>query len=178
MIIRIQKGQRDALKELYDLFAPGVYRLACHRLHDPKASEDIVQEVFVRIWLSAQQWDRSRGSAETWIFSVARHLIYDYMREASRHPTTLVEEALMDVADPANGVDEWISQVAFSEMLESLSYEQQRLVKLRYEEGWTWQGIAAVLGVPLGTVKSRMRRVHQELRNNLGGPGNRGHGTL
>ncbi|MCY0898309.1 MAG: sigma-70 family RNA polymerase sigma factor [Firmicutes bacterium] len=164
----VQLGRWDAFHTLYRVYSAGVYQLARRRLNDGRLAEDVVQDVFLRVWCYADRWDPARGSVDTWILVIARHVIYDYLRRAERQRTLEVtEEAILALADPGDEMLQLVEHENIRTLLSALPPEQREVVRLVYGEGLSTQEIAAQLRVPLGTVKSRLRLALRRLRRQL-----------
>lgn len=161
----VQAGRWDAFRSLYQAYSAGVYQLAKRRLNDARLAEDVVQDVFLRVWVYAGRWDPSRGSVDTWILVIARHVIYDYLRRAQRqHQLEVGDEALLALADPQDAVTRLVGEENIQTLLSTLPPAQREVLQLVYGEGLSTQEIAARLQVPLGTVKSRLRLALRRLR--------------
>ncbi len=165
---RIREGQWEALRDLYQRYSAGVYQLARRRLNDDRMAEDVVQDVFLRVWYHAGKWDASRGSVDTWILVIARHVTYDYLRnQVQQGHLRAIDEALVQLIDPQDSIGELIELETMNQMLETLSPEQRQVIRLIYADGLTAARAAEVLGIPLGTVKSRLRLALDHLRRHL-----------
>nr|WP_243239670.1 sigma-70 family RNA polymerase sigma factor [Sulfobacillus harzensis] len=165
---RVATGEWDALKELYQRFSPGVYQLARRRLNDDRMAEDVVQEVFMRIWHHASKWDPDRGSVDTWILVMTRHVVYDHLRTIPPGGLDVVGKAISEqFADPDDGISDVLEADALRHLLQGLSPEQRQVIRLVYVEGMTTKAVAERLNIPLGTVKSRLRLALDHLRREL-----------
>jgi RNA polymerase sigma-70 factor (ECF subfamily) len=164
LLISVGRKDRRAFESLYDGYAGAVYSLAVRMLGDRQAAEDIAQEVFIAIWRAARDFDPARGSARSWILSLAHHKSVDALRRKRLRSTEPLLEAATASADV---VDEALRGVTASEVrraLGALSDGQREAIVYAYYGGYTQQEIARRLGVPLGTVKTRMRDGMQRLR--------------
>jgi RNA polymerase sigma-70 factor (ECF subfamily) len=160
---RLAAGDRSALAELYDRYAALVNGLALRILRNATEAEDVVQEVFLQAWRSAERYDASRGTPEAWLCTMARSRALDRLRRrASRR-----EEA-QDAAPMASLVPRTDEALAVRKALEGLSAEQRRALELAYYDGLTQSEIAEALGEPLGTIKTRIRTAMIRLREALG----------
>jgi RNA polymerase sigma-70 factor (ECF subfamily) len=147
-----------ALDLLYERHAPAAMGLAMRMLPDREAAEDVVQEAFVALWRHARSYAPARGSVRTWLLGIVHHRAIDRLR--GRRPTEALPEEVR--ADPAE-TDVW-SQAAqrldreeIRRALAALPAEQREAIELAYFSGFTQAQIASALGVPLGTVKGRLR---------------------
>jgi RNA polymerase sigma-70 factor (ECF subfamily) len=164
------RRDREAFAALFRFFAP---RLKSYflRLGTPAAqAEELVQEAMLRVWERAEQYDPARAQASTWIFTVARNLRLDALR-GERHPEPESEALLGALPDPSEPADMLLD---FSEREERvraalglLPEEQIEILKLSFFEDVAHADIACRLGLPLGTVKSRIRRALARLRGDI-----------
>jgi RNA polymerase sigma factor (sigma-70 family) len=161
-------GDADAAAVFVRRFQSRVYGLALTMLRDPGIAEDVAQETFVRAWRHAGTYDARRGRVLTWLLTIARNVALD---RARLRPATPVDPdvvtAELDRAAPNDGLD-----IADRDRLRSaiadLPQEQRRALVLAMYAGRTAREIAALDGVPLGTVKTRIRAAMTKLRTTLG----------
>jgi RNA polymerase sigma-70 factor (ECF subfamily) len=165
--MRLSRGDRGALKELFDRHAGQVLALAQRIVKDRSEAEDVVQETFLEVWRRAQQYDASRGQLSTWMFVIARSRAIDRVRRRRPGEATAAEQADF-LADPFHEVQS--RQVARQVLsaLEALPSEQRGVIDLAFFEGLTQQEIAGRTGLPLGTVKTRMRLAMDKLARAIG----------
>jgi RNA polymerase sigma-70 factor (ECF subfamily) len=163
-----------AFSLLFERYARPVYALAAHLL-GPTDAEEIVQEVFWRVWHRAYQFDSTRGSARVWIMAVTRHLVLDHLKHRSREQRMIavdeIDQLLAHIPANQADVDEmaWNHQraEAMQQALRQLPDVQRRVILLAYFGGFSQSDIASHLGWPLGTVKKRVRLALQKLRTYL-----------
>ena len=171
---RVKQRDVDAFTVLYDRYAQPVYALAAHLL-GPAEADEIVQDVFLRLWNKAEQYDARRGVFRAWFMTVARYRVLDRLKERNqeRWPRALdeIERLLAEGTDPAETVPDaaWGSQrqAAMMQALQRLPEEQRRVIILAYFGGLSQSEIAEHLGWPLGTVKKRIRLGLQKLRTDM-----------
>jgi RNA polymerase sigma-70 factor (ECF subfamily) len=174
LIRLIAEGDHRAFERLYDRYAQLVLNLAVRILRNQADAEEVVQEVFWQVWRNAAQYDPDRGPPEAWLFTLARTRAIDALRsshkEGGRADVELSEadiELSEAAVDPTGlEVDVGDKNLVVS-ALTCLSKDQRRALELAYYEGLTQTEIAASLGVPLGTVKSWVRRGLEQLRETL-----------
>jgi RNA polymerase sigma-70 factor (ECF subfamily) len=172
LVGRLADGDLVAFGALYDRYARDIYAAAAHAL-GRGAAEEVVQDVFVRIWQRASQFDAERGTGSAWIMAIARHRIVDEIRRRGRGPAAVdtIDELFAGAQDPDADVEEeaWAHEER-GEILSAvreLPEEQRRVILLAYFGGLTQSEIAQELGCPLGTVKKRTRLALQKLRASL-----------
>jgi RNA polymerase sigma-70 factor, ECF subfamily len=159
------RGDKRALAALYDRHAPALLALSRKILGDDRDAEDLVHDVFLEAWRSARDYDRTRGTVRAWLVMRGRSRAIDRMRARNRARGFLAEVAhvrsLHDgAADPSVSLDHSRVRGALAE----LPFEQRILVELGYFGGLSSAEIAARLGLPIGTVKSRVARAIRALR--------------
>ncbi len=163
---------RQAFAALFDHFAPRMKNWLIHSGSTPGAADDIVQDAFVILWRKATQFDPARASVAAWLFTIARNLRTDSRRGLAQTWMSLDESALDDTPDPgARTAEDDFSfrqrQDGVRRALSSLTPEQRRLLQLNFYEDQSHSQIASALGMPLGTVKTRIRRAATRLRELL-----------
>jgi RNA polymerase sigma-70 factor (ECF subfamily) len=164
LLRRLIGGDSGALAEFYDLYSGLVNGLALRILRNAAEAEDVVQEVFVQVWRQAERYDQSRGSAEAWLCTITRTRALDRLRRRVARREDPSESA----PGPAVTAPKTEEALAVRKALDSLSPDQRRALELAYYEGLTQTEIAARLGEPLGTVKTRIRTAMIRLRDVLG----------
>jgi RNA polymerase sigma-70 factor (ECF subfamily) len=153
----IGRGDDDALGVLYDRFGRLAFRLAFRILRDRALAEDAVQEAFLAVWRSADAYKRERAKPSTWILTVVHRRAVDLVRREQIRRGEPLEVAPELVAGPADE-DAVLRdrRAAVQAALTELPGEQRQALELAYYGGLTQSELAERLGVPLGTVKSRM----------------------
>jgi RNA polymerase sigma-70 factor, ECF subfamily len=162
-----------ALSELYDRYSRTVYGVGIKILGDRSSAEELVQEVFLKVWRSSGTFDPSRASFSTWLYRVTRSCALDlYRKRAHRvHQIPDGETHVVTTRDSSAGpqevVDEsWLSW-RVSRALEVLDAPHKEVINLAYFEGFSQREISERTGVPLGTVKSRTANAFKKLRREL-----------
>lgn len=170
LIERIAEGDRAAFEELYGRYARAVLGLALRRLGDRGRAEDASQEVFVAIWRSARTFDSSRGNGAPWLYAVARNAITDGLRRTPEPPAELPDAPSTDpeLDPPTRAEDAWLAW-RVHRALEILPENERAVIEVAYWRGLSQSEIADVLGIPLGTVKTRTRSALARLADELDG---------
>lgn len=166
LLRHVAAGDTNALRALYDRYGPVLFGLSYKTLGDRQLAEDCVQEVFVTAWRSAGRYDPRRASVSTWLFAIARNKTVDALRRRSRRPAEPLPERWPDdeAPDAAEIVAAEDQGERIASALAELPQHQLEAVSLAYFEGLTQAEIAERLGVPLGTVKGRLRLALERLR--------------
>jgi RNA polymerase sigma-70 factor (ECF subfamily) len=158
-----------AFAEFYDRYAARVYGLLTRILGNRTDAEDVLQEAFLQVWEQARRFDPARAAADVWVLLIARSRAVDRLRK--RTAVTSVE--LPDAGrsdDPARGLEVVETAGRVRSALDHLPADQKEAIGLAFFGGLTHEQIAARLGLPLGTVKTRIRLGMGRLRDRLAGP--------
>ncbi|MGI8877919.1 MAG: sigma-70 family RNA polymerase sigma factor [Candidatus Limnocylindria bacterium] len=158
-----------ALGTLYDRYGRLAYALAYRILGEAQAAEDVVHDAFLLAWRGAGSYRRERGNARGWLLSIVHHRAVDVLRRKTAFRPAPLEAAELRAGD-ANTAEEAASNVEHQgvrRVLETLPEAQRRTIELAYFGGYTQVELAALMGVPLGTVKGRMRIGLQKMRRAL-----------
>jgi RNA polymerase sigma-70 factor (ECF subfamily) len=169
LLIACAEGDEQALGLLYDRFGSVAYRLALRVVRDAALAEDVVQETFLAVWRQADRFDRSRGRASTWIFTLAHRRAVDRVRREARFNALPDQLGAMAPQIESTGDDVALREARreVQAALSTLSSVERQAIELAYWGGLTQREIAAALGIPLGTVKSRMFTALARLRETL-----------
>jgi RNA polymerase sigma-70 factor (ECF subfamily) len=161
------RGDVDAFRRLFQAYAPRVKSYMIRQGADANTAEELTQETLLAVWRKAALYSREKGSATTWIFTIARNLRIDRLRREAtwvRLPESRDEEASNEaLPDELIAETERIEHV--QKALAGLPADQHAVVVLSYIEGLSHSEIAERLGIPLGTVKSRMRLAYLKIRD-------------
>ena len=165
---RIAAGEESAVVELYDRFGSLVYRLAYQAMPSRDEAEDAVQEVFVRLWKTADRYDPARAALVTWVLLITRRHLVDRLRRSQSRikPVKMNEEFRPPIAEPVDG-ESIENEERFASLMEKIATlpELQRTVVMRaYLGGQTLRQIGEELDTPIGTVKSALSRALVRLR--------------
>jgi RNA polymerase sigma-70 factor (ECF subfamily) len=159
----------EALDPLYERHGGAALGLAIRMLGERETAEEVVQEAFLSLWRNAQRFDPARGTVRTWLLGIVHNRAIDRLR--GRPPTAPLPDDLG--ADPSRESDVWAQAVQrldlqeIMQALQQLPTEQRETIELAYFAGLTQAQIAALLRLPLGTVKGRMRLALVRLRTLL-----------
>jgi len=161
LISLAQSGNPGAFAALYDRHSRSAYSLAYRMMGEKQSAEDLVQEVFLKVWRNSGSYRADRGSVRTWILSIVHNRGVDQLRStASRRRTQDKVQAAAPKSQPSEAFTEtWRNSQRdqVREALKTLPDEQLKILELAYFSGYTHVEIAGLLDLPLGTVKGRMR---------------------
>jgi RNA polymerase sigma-70 factor, ECF subfamily len=180
LVKAIRAGDTRAFETLFDRYAPALQRHAGYIVHDEAAAHDVVQETFLRLWNRADQW-QGAGTVRAWLYSIATHQALNALRTRSRRrevPLELPQEP-EDDDDPSNFVPAWAiddaslspeahvlcaeRRTACRRLVQSLDADKREVIRLVHESGLNIREAATALGLPEGTVKSRLHYARRQL---------------
>ena len=169
LISFVGQGDAEAFTTLYDRYGRAALSLAYRMMGEHQASEDLTQDAFLKVWRSAKSYRAERGSVRTWILSIVHNRGIDQIRsQASRRRTQDKVEASAPRSQPSEAFAEaWKNSQRdqVREALNTLPSEQLKILELAYFSGYTHVEISDLLGLPLGTVKGRMRLGLKKIRD-------------
>lgn len=164
----IKRRDPDALAKAYDRYAGTAYSVLVRITRDRSAAEDLLQELFLRVWHRARHFDESKGGLGVWILAIARNMAIDYVRSAGTRfiarlrPLEAVDSVYLGRKSASQ--ENAVTQRAIAAAVQNLNENERRVLELAYFEGMSQTEIAAKLEEPLGTVKSRIRSGLARLR--------------
>jgi RNA polymerase sigma-70 factor, ECF subfamily len=169
LIQQIINQNRAALSALYDRYARVVYSVAYRSLNSVEESEEVVMDVFAKIWTTSASYDSTKARVDTWIFMMTRSRVLDRLRSKQRRGKVTTAITVFDTPTTTNdaSLDLEVSerrQVILT-ALASLPAEQRQVLELAYYQGWSQREIAEHTGTALGTVKTRIRLGLEKLRS-------------
>jgi RNA polymerase sigma-70 factor, ECF subfamily len=178
IIQRLRKRDPDGLAAAYDRYGRAVYALFVRITRDQNASEDLSQELFLRLWNRGKEFDSNKGTLGVWIMSIARNMAIDFVRSAQTRFASRLRpmdhvDAVCFARDPRVSESRIHDLRAVREAFATLSADERRVMELAYFEGFSQSEIAENLQQPLGTVKSRMRAALERLRTAVKGAAQR-----
>ena len=194
LMSQLIEGSQDALAGLYDRHVQAVFATALRVSRDRGIAAEVVQETFLTLWNRAELFDPSRGALPAWLLAIARNRAIDRLRSEGRHERAATFSSFDRVESDDQATFEWLTstgeliaaagpepgpemalsdketRASIKEALASLAPLERRVIELAYDSGLTQAEIAARLGWPIGTVKTRTRRALRHLREWIEGP--------
>lgn len=159
-------GDEHALRQAYERYGPAVFHLAARGLASTTDAEDVTQATFVAAWLGREGFDPARGSMLGWLLGIARRKVVDQIRATARDDRIADSvRRLAPAADVEAPPDRVVDRLVVADEMAHLPGEQRRVLELAFYDDLTHPQIAAVTGLPLGTVKSHLRRGMARLRS-------------
>lgn len=164
-------GADWALRAVYDRYGGLIYRIAQRSLANRSDAEEVTQATFVSAWQGRETFDPDRGTLAGWLVAIVRRRVVDRLRAAQREQRAAVAAAQagarVSTPDGVEHADQVVASVVVNDGLAELPETQRRVLHLAFYDDLTHQQIASATGLPLGTVKSHVRRGLSELRRRL-----------
>jgi len=169
LLVSLAARDLGALASLYDRYGRLAYSLAYRILGESGTAEDVVQDAFLSAWRGAPGYRRDRGNPRAWLLSIVHHRAVDILRRKTTfRPAPLeVAESQPGDEDTAASAERNVENASVREALERLPQAQRQTIELAYFGGYTHVELSELMGVPLGTVKGRMRIGLQKIRRAL-----------
>jgi len=166
----VARGDVAAFDAVYDQVAAPVFGIVRRVIRDPAQSEEVTQDVLLEVWRNAAKFDASRGSAAAWVMMLAHRRAVDRVRSVQKESERERRSAQADIPydEVAEAVESSLERERVRRCLGSLTDLQRESVTLAYYGGYTYGQVASLLGVPAGTIKTRMRDALIRLRDCLG----------
>jgi RNA polymerase sigma factor (sigma-70 family) len=166
LVSLLKNRDQDAFSYLYDNYSPALNGLIVRMVDDPHFAEDLLQEVFIKIWNNIQLYDSSRGRLFTWLINLTRNQVIDALRSKGYKKQLKIsgDENSVNNYQDKQFSPEKIDTIGLQKQIADLKPEQKILIDMAYFYGYTQEEIAQQLGIPLGTVKTRMRAAIIQLR--------------
>ena len=163
---KLRQRDRRAFGVIYDRYSGALYGVILRIVQFGEMAEDVLQETFIKIWRNAESYDDSRGTLFTWMLNIARNAALDKLRssEYRQRKTNQSIEDLVGEVDSKQNSSFNPDVIGLREFVEKLKPDQQQLIDLIYYNGFTQSEAADELGIPLGTVKTRVRSALIRLR--------------
>jgi RNA polymerase sigma factor (sigma-70 family) len=169
LVVQLQNRDQQAFAYLYDNYAGALNGIIYRLVEDKELAEDILQEAFVKIWNNFSSYDTNKGRLFTWMLNLTRNLTIDTLRSKGYKKQSKIssdENSVSNYAD-SGAVSEKFDALGIRKQLSNLKPEQRSIIDMAYFNGYTQDEISKEMGIPLGTVKTRMRSAILELRKML-----------
>ena len=167
LIALLQQRYESAFSYVYQQYSGALYGIIQNIVTDTELANDVLQEVFVKIWKQIHQYDATKGRLFTWMLNIARNAAIDMVRSKGFQNNKHNDELKESVYEHAGTTQIATDQIGLRKVVQQLKPEQKQLVELAYFEGFTQDEIAKMLQLPLGTVKTRLRSALIQLRQML-----------
>lgn len=168
-MLALRNREKVAVEALYDMYSSSLYGVICRIVVDTATAEDVLQETFVKIWNSFSAYSTEKGRLFTWMVNIARNLAIDKIRSKdfkNQNKNHDLENNVAVVDEQKNTVYK-PELIGIKELVTTLKPEQKSILDLIYFKGYTHVEAADELGIPLGTIKTRLRMAIQQLRKHF-----------
>jgi len=164
LVMLLKEREQSAFSYLYDHYSGALYSIILSILADKELANDVLQEVFVKIWRQVDSYDAAKGRLFTWMMNIARNASIDMLRSKGYQKAQQNRELTEAVYEKGGGIATNINQIGLRKLVHSLREEYKVLIELSYFQGFTQDEISKTLNMPLGTVKTRLRSALLQLR--------------
>ena len=170
LILLLKQQSREAFNYLYDNYSAVLFGVINKVVNDEQTSQDVLQDVFVKVWNNISRYDASKGRIYTWMLNIARNAAIDKLRSKGEIMKNKIQSG-QDIVDSSvvKGMKtEMVTDtIGLKQVVDGLKPEYQTIVNMAYFKGYTLDEISKTLEIPLGTVKTRMRSAMQLLREHF-----------
>lgn len=165
-ILKLQNGDKAALYALYDKYSDALYGVVLRMCRDEGKAEDLLQEVFLKIWKKIDQYSAAKGKFYTWAYRIARNTTLNELRKSSN----LIQNLDLSVYENKASEDTVQDFSQLNGVLKRLEPQHQKVIELVYFQGFTHREAHKRMGVPLGTFKSYVRQALIQIKEQYQGP--------
>ncbi|MFI5158668.1 MAG: RNA polymerase sigma factor [Sphingobacteriales bacterium] len=169
LVLALRRREKIAVEALYDMYSSSLYGVISRIISDTAVAEDILQETFVKIWHSFTSYSTEKGRLFTWMVNIARNLAIDKLRSKDFKNQSKNQELEINVTfiDEQSNTVYKPELLGIKDLVKTLKPEQKLILELVYFKGYTHVEAADELGIPLGTIKTRLRMAIQQLRKHF-----------
>jgi len=164
LVMLLKQRTQSAFSYLYDNYSSTLYTVIVSILQDRELANDVLQEVFIKIWKQIEQYDAEKGRLYTWMINISRNASIDTLRSKSYNLQKQNRELTENVYSAAGTSIIETDKIGLRKVITNLKEDQKVLVELAYFQGYTQDEISQLLNIPLGTVKTRLRSALIQLR--------------
>jgi RNA polymerase sigma-70 factor (ECF subfamily) len=166
LILLLKQQSREGFNYLYRQYAPVLYGVIIKVVYDEQTAQDVLQDVFVKIWNNIGQYDNNKGRLYTWMLNIARNAGIDKLRSKGEIMNSKIQtgENVVSNLERSKSIEQSVDAIGLRKMVNNLKPEFETIVNLAYFQGYTLDEISKTLEIPLGTVKTRMRNAMKQLR--------------
>lgn len=169
LVLALRNREKIAVEALYDMYSSSLYGVISRIIADAAIAEDILQETFIKIWNSFSGYNAEKGRLFTWMVNVARNLAIDKIRSKdykNQNKNQELENHVVSIDEQRNTVFK-PELLGIKDLVQTLKPDQKVILELVYYKGYTHVEAADELGIPLGTIKTRLRMAIQQLRQHF-----------
>lgn len=169
LILELKNGSEKAFSQIYDMYSRAIYGVLYNIIRDENDAEELLQDVFVKIWNNIATYAPEKGRFYTWMLNIARNAAIDKTRSKSfkNSQRNLSTENFVDIIATSDSLNRLTNTIGIRKFVEALKPVCIKIIELLYFKGYTQADAAEALEMPLGTIKTRNRNCMNELRNML-----------
>lgn len=169
LILELQNGNQRAFERIYELYSESTYGIIYSIVHDEKVAEEILQDVFLKIWNNASSYNSDKGRFFTWVLNIARNASIDQIRSKSHKNSqkNLTTDNFVDILESGSNFSAKADAIGVKKYIDILKPVCKKLIDLLFFKGFTQKETAEELDMPLGTVKTKNRACINKLREML-----------
>lgn len=166
LILELQKGNQKAFERIYELYSESIFGVIYTIIKDEETAEEVLQDVFLKIWENATSYDSTKGRFFTWILNIARNSSIDKLRSKSfkNSQQNLNSDNFVDIIESKTHFSAAVDAIGIKKYIDILEPVCKKLINFLFFKGYTQKETAEELEMPLGTVKTRNRACIQKLR--------------
>lgn len=166
LVLLLKQGSKGAFDQLYKQYATALYGVVNKVVYDEQTAQDVLQDVFVKIWDNISKYDGAKGRLYTWMINIARNTAIDKLRSKGEIMKDKIRTADDSVSNIGDGLltEQKTDTIGLDKMVATLKPEYESVIRLAYFNGYTTEEISKTLEIPQGTVKTRMRSAIKQLR--------------
>ncbi len=169
LILRLQQKDQKAFERIYTLYSESIFGVINSVLHDTEASEEVLQDVFIKVWDNSESYTSQKGRFFTWLLNIARNAAIDKTRSKSfkNQKKNLTQEYFVDIIENKSSFVSKVDAIGIKKYIKVLGDECKKVIDLLFFKGYTQKETSEELNMPLGTVKTRNRLCINKLREIL-----------
>ncbi|MDO6492302.1 MAG: sigma-70 family RNA polymerase sigma factor [Cellulophaga sp.] len=169
LVIQFQKKDPKAFEKLYNMYAENICGVINTIVKNTDISQEICQDVFVKIWNNSDKYNSSKGRFFTWILNIARNAAIDEVRSKSHKNSkqNLSADYFVSILEDGNNLDSQMDAIGIKKFLVNLKDKCVQIIEMLYFKGYTQKEASEELDIPLGTIKTRNRSCISQLRKNV-----------
>ncbi len=168
LISALKSGDKNALGMVYDRYGAALYGVVLRIVQSPEVAEEVVQDVFLKIYRNISSFDENKGKFYTWALNIARNSAIDATRTSDYRNRQKTDQFDFVVYRESNPASQFVEGIGLKELVGKLDEKHRKVIDLAYFQGYTQTEIEQALNIPIGTVKTRMRLAIKELRKVFG----------
>jgi RNA polymerase sigma-70 factor, ECF subfamily len=167
LISLLKKQDREGYNQLYKNYSGALYGIIFRIVRDEEIAADVLQDSFIKIWKNIDSYNKEKGTLFTWMLNITRNTAIDKLRSKEYKNTSKIRpiEENVGIIDSGNSTENIVDHIGIKGLVDTLADDQKQIIEKIYFEGYTQTEVSEELGVPLGTVKTRVRIAVGKLKN-------------